>query len=214
MPTVSPRTRRKADRPGQVLEAALDSFLARGFAATRMEDIASRAGVSKGTVYLYYPSKEAIFKALVRASLIPTLERAESLLADATGSPTAQLRQILGLMGEVTANPRLVAIPKLVLAEAGNFPEMARFYRREVVGRFLALIERLLLRGMAAGEFRGMDPRPAARLFIAPVILTALWQTTFTPIEDDPLPPGAVLSLHTELFLRAIAAEPGTGTPR
>jgi AcrR family transcriptional regulator len=195
-----------------VLEAALDVFVARGFAATRMDDIAAHAGVSKGTIYLYYPSKQAIFEALVRANLIPTLERAEALLTAPGGSAAAKLRQILGFMGEAIANPRLVAIPKLVLTEAGNFPEMASFYRREVVGRGLALLESLLRCGIAAGEFHDIDPRPAARLFMAPVILTALWQTTFAPIEETPLSSGAVLSLHTELFLRAIVADPRKGT--
>jgi AcrR family transcriptional regulator len=202
------RSRRKADRPAEVLEAALAQFAARGFAATRMEDIAARAGVSKGTIYLYYPSKEAVFEALVRANLLPVLERAEALLAEPGASPTEQLQRILGLIGQVIGNPRLVAIPRLVLAEAGNFPDLARFYRREVVGRGLGVIEALLRRGIEAGEFRPLDPVPTARLFMAPVILSALWQTTFAPIEEAPLPADAVLRQHAELFFRAIAAAP------
>jgi AcrR family transcriptional regulator len=213
MASATPRPRRRDARPAELLAAALDTFAAKGFAATRMEDIAARAGVAKGTVYLYYPSKEAIFEALVREAILPNIARLEALVEAAppgAASAAAQLRLLIGAMGEVLGNPRIVAIPKLVLAEAGNFPELARFYRREVAERGLRLIEGILRRGVAAGEFRPLpDPRVAARLFISPVLVTALWQTTFAPHEDAPIPPAAVLAQHAETFLRGIAAEGG-----
>jgi len=209
-PPSATRARRKAERPAELLDAALDTFVAKGFTAARMEDIAARAGVSKGTIYLYYPSKQAIFEALVRRNIIPKLEGAEAMLV-ASGAPAEmQLRSLLEFMGQATADPRVAAVPKLVLAEAGNFPEMARFYRREVVGRGLGLIEGILGRGMGAGAFRRLDIRATARLFVAPVILSALWQTSFAPIEEEPDPPGPMLALHLDLFLAAIRAE---GTP-
>jgi AcrR family transcriptional regulator len=207
----APRARRKEARPAELLAAALESFVARGFAATRMEDIARRAGVSKGTVYLYYPSKQAIFEALVRESLVPGLERAEGLMARAPASAAARLRLVVSALGEILADPRRAAIPKLVVAEAGNFPDMARFYRREVVGRGIALIEGILARGVAGGEFRPVDPSLAARLFVAPVLMTAIWRTTFAPVEEAPVEPAAVLSLHLDLFLRAVSADPPDG---
>ncbi len=200
------RARRKADRPSEVLDAALDCFRERGFAATRMEDIAVRAGVSKGTVYLYYPSKQAVFEALVRANILPNLESAAASLVAHPGPASAQLRLMLDFVAQVTSNPRLVALPKLVLAEAGNFPDLAVFYRREVVGRGLAMLEGVLARGMAAGEFRPLPLTATARLFLAPLLLNALWQTTFAAQESAPLPPAELLALHAELFLRAIAA--------
>jgi len=206
-----PRGRRKADRSAEVLEAALEVFAQRGFAATRMEDIAERAGVSKGTIYLYHASKEAIFEALVRANLLPALERAALLLAEPGAPASAKLRRLLGMLGEVVMQARLVAIPRLVLAEAGNFPELARFYRREVVARLLGLVEALLASGVAAGEFRPLDPVPTARLFMAPVAFSALWQTTFAPLEAAPVPPAALLDLHAEMFFRGIAAGPAEG---
>jgi AcrR family transcriptional regulator len=206
-PTPTPRARRKADRPAELLEAALDTFVAKGFTAARMEDIAARAGVSKGTIYLYYPSKQAIFEALVRRNIIPKLEAAEAMLG-ASGLPApVQLRRLLEFMGRATSDLRIAAVPKLVLAEAGNFPDMARFYRREVVGRGLALIEGILRRGMESGAFRQLDTRATARLFVAPIILSALWQTSFAPIEDEPDPPEPMLALHIDLFLGAIGAE-------
>jgi AcrR family transcriptional regulator len=207
MATPRPRTRRKEARPAELLEAALDTFRAKGFAATRMEDIAARAGVSKGTIYLYYPSKLAIFEALVRANLLPNLDRMEAALAAFPGSAADGLRLVARSLAEVTAQPRLVAVPKLVLAEAGNFPELARFYRHEVVGRGLALVAGIISRGIAAGEFREVDPELAARLFFAPVILAALWQTTFAAIEESPVAPSELLSLHLDLLLRSLAPE-------
>ncbi|MBW6399000.1 TetR/AcrR family transcriptional regulator [Roseomonas sp. HJA6] len=202
-----PARRRKETRPAEVLDAALDTFRARGFAATRMEDIAARAGISKGTIYLYFPSKEAVFEALVRANIVPVIERLQVAMAEATGPATDRLRLLARTFAMVSADPRLVAIPRLVLAEAGNFPDMARFYRQEVVGRGLTLVTGILEHGVQAGEFRTLDAALAARLFLAPMVLGALWRATFAPIEDSPLPTEDLLALHLDLFLRAIAAE-------
>lgn len=202
-----PRQRRKEARPAELLEAALDTFRAKGFAGTRMEDIASRAGVSKGTIYLYFPSKEAIFEALVRNNLLPVIERLQVAMAAEPGPATARLGMLVKAFARATADPRLVALPRLVLAEAGNFPDMARFYREQVVGRGLALVADILEQGMEAGEFRRTDPLVTARLFLAPLVLSTLWRATFAAVEEAPLPTEAVLGLHLELFLRAIAAE-------
>lgn len=201
------RQRRKEARPAELLDAALDTFHRKGFAATRMEDIAARAGVSKGTIYLYYPSKEAVFEALVRANLVPRIERMQAIMTGTEGSATDRLRMLVAAFTQVAADARLAALPKLVLAEAGNFPELARFYRHEVIGRGLALVCGILERGMEAGEFRRLDPDVTARLFVAPMILAALWRTTFAPIEEAPLPPETLLAQHLDLFLRAIAPE-------
>ncbi|GGJ13553.1 TetR/AcrR family transcriptional regulator [Neoroseomonas lacus] len=202
-----PRQRRKEARPAELLDAALDTFREKGFAATRMEDIASRAGVSKGTIYLYFPSKEAVFEALVRSNLLPVIERLQAAMTTEAGSATARLGILVQAFSRVTADPRLVALPRLVLAEAGNFPDMARFYRREVVARGLALVAGILEQGMAAGEFRPLDPQLTARLFLAPMVLSALWRATFAAVEDAPLPTESMLGLHLELFLRGIAPE-------
>lgn len=202
-----PARRRKDARPAELLEAALDTFRARGFAATRMEDIAARAGVSKGTIYLYFPSKEAIFEALVTANIVPVIEGLQAAAAGSTCPASGRLRMLANAFAGITADPRLVAIPRLVLAEAGNFPDMARFYRKEVVGRGLAMVTGILEQGIAAGEFRPLDADLVARLFVAPMVLGALWRTTFSPIEEVPLRIPDLLAAHLDLFLRAIAAE-------
>lgn len=207
-----PRTRRKQARPAELLSAALDCFVEKGFAATRMDDIARRAGVAKGTFYLYFPSKEAVFEALVRETLLPRIAAVELSNTTAGLGAEAKLRAILSMLGQVLADPKLVAIPKLVLAEAGNFPDMARFYRREVIGRGQALLTALFREGVEKGEFRPLpDLEILARLFLGPIVLTALWQTTFAPVEDTPMPIDRLLSTHADLFLTAIKARPGTG---
>lgn len=206
------RTRRKDARPAELLAAALDCFVEKGFAATRMEDIARRAGVAKGTFYLYFPSKEAVFEALVRETLLPRIATLELSATMASLGAEAKLRAILSMLGQVLADPKLVAIPKLVLAEAGNFPDMARFYQREVIARGQALLTGLFREGVEKGEFRALpDMDIMARLFMGPVVLTALWQTTFAPVEQTPVPIDSVLSTHADLFLTAIKATTGTG---
>jgi len=202
-----PRTRRKEDRPAELLDAALETFRAKGFAATRMEDIAARAGVSKGTIYLYYPSKQAIFEALVRETLLPNLGRLEAAVAASPFGAAATLRLIAEAVAEIAGNPKLVGVPKIVLSEAGNFPDLARFYRTEVIGRGLGLVAGVIARGIEAGEFRRVDPEIAARLFFSPIILSALWQAAFAPIEEKPVPPATVIAQHLDTWLRGMAPE-------
>lgn len=206
------RSRRKQARPGELLAAALDCFVEKGFAGTRMEDIARRAGVAKGTFYLYFPSKQAVFEALVQESLLPRFAALEMGSRAAGGTASHRLRHLLANMVPIVTNPRIVALPKLVIAESGNFPDMARFYRQAVIGRALSLLGDLLREGVASGEFREMeDPEMTARLFMAPVLLAALWQASFAPVEETSLPADRLLATHADLFLRSIAADPGAG---
>lgn len=210
--TAPPRSRRKYARPGELLAAALDCFAEKGFAATRIEEIVRRAGVAKGTFYLYFPSKQAVFEALVREHILPQLDAMERMSRVPGQRAADRLRAILAGISLLIGNPRLVAIPKLVMAEAGNFPEMARFYRQAVVKRGLLLLGDIFRDGITMGEFRPMaDPEMTARLFMAPFLLATLLQTGFAAVEETPLSVETLLSTHAELFLRSICTEPGTG---
>lgn len=213
MAAPAPRRRDKDARPAELLAAALDVFRAKGFAATRMDDIAAQAGVSKGTIYLYFPSKQAIFEALVREKLVPNLARIEAALAASGARAPEKIRLVATALARVAEDPRILALPRLVAAEAGHFPDLARFYRQEVVARGLGLIGGIIAQGMDEGDFRRVEPEAAARLFMAPLIMTALWQNAFAPVEDAPIAPAAILSLHAELFLRGLAAETGRARP-
>jgi AcrR family transcriptional regulator len=203
--------RRKDARPTELLEAALLEFAEKGFAAARMEDIAARAGAAKGTLYLYFPSKEAVFEALVRAAIVPNIERAEALAAAHEGPVAPLLRQLVGLLGTVVRDSRLVVIPRLVIGELHKFPELARFYRAAVIDRGLGLIAAMHRRGVERGEFRPQDSDAVARLVVAPVLLMALWRTVFAPHDTAPFDPGPVLEAHVETLLRGLAAEPREG---
>lgn len=205
-------SRRKQARPAEIVAAALVLFAERGFAATRLDDVAVRAGVSKGTLYLYFDSKEELFKAVVRESIVPNLARIEALLAHYDGPTSELIRTMLDTIGTVVTTTRIGALPKLVIAEAGNFPDIARFYLEEVIHRGLGVIEAVLKRGIARGEFRDFDVGLSVRAVIAPVILLAIWKNSFERFEAAPLDARAYLANHLDILLRGIAApaaEPG-----
>jgi AcrR family transcriptional regulator len=203
----SPR-RRKDTRPAELLDAALDVFAEKGFAAARMEDIAARAGAAKGTIYLYFPSKEAVFEALVRSAVIPNLERAEALAAAHEGPVEPLLRRLMAAVVPVVRDSRLVFLPRLLIGELYKFPQLARFYRREVIERGLRLIARLHRRGVEGGEFRPQDSEAVAKLVVAPVLLLAVWRTVLAPHGDGPpLDPATVLEAHLEILLRGLRAD-------
>lgn len=207
------RQRRKAERPGEVLEAALDSIAATGFANVRMEDIARRAGVSKGTVYLYFPSKQALFEALVRHAMLPKLEEMGRLVESATESgldgakmdSATLLRRVLTAFPTVMADRRVLAIPRLVIAEAHQLPDIARFYKAEVVDRGHRLITGLLQRGVARGEFRPHDCATVARLALAPLLMGLIWRNSFEPATGESLDVDAMIGLHLDLLFQSLA---------
>jgi AcrR family transcriptional regulator len=196
--------RRKQARPAEILAAALECFRERGFTATRLEDVAARAGVTKGTIYLYYPSKEDLFKAVVRGELAPNIERLEAIL-DQPGPTAALLERLLETWVAVVASPVSV-IPKLVLAEAGNFPDLARFYLETVVHRGLSLIAAILRRGIERGEFRDIDVDHAVPCVIGPMLLTALWKHSLGPYDDRPMDAARVCRAHLDLLLHGLQA--------
>jgi len=200
--------RRKEARPAEIVAAALQLFADRGFAATRLEDVATIAGVSKGTVYLYFESKEQLFEAVVREAIAPNIDRAEALV-DTFEGPTAELiRALFEFMAGVLETP-LTGVMKLLVAESGNFPQLARLYADLVLRRVFGLLRRILERGVARGELRPLDLDTAVPLVIAPVLLLGLWKHSFGAHTDLALDRRAVLQAHAENLLRALAADPG-----
>ena len=195
--------RRKEERPGEILAAALETFVERGYAATRLDDVAKRAGVTKGTLYLYFPNKEELFKAVVRAALVPTLERVAEAAAQAQ-VPIATVMAGLFASFKALASSPVVGLPKLVLAESGNFPEIARFYHDEVVARGLAGIKALLDRGVASGEFRLIDTSLAAFCVAGPLLLALLWARTMGPVSGRTLDFEALSKVHLDLLLNGL----------
>lgn len=162
--------RRSQERPDELLDAALDLFIEQGFSATRVEDIATRAGLSKGAVYLYYPSKDAILEALVRRGIVPIVAAVEAMGEDSLPDPRQGIERIIGLIAGRIANPRLAAIPRIIIAEAGRYPHLAHMYRDEVIAKGLGTISRLIARGIESGAFRGVDPEVAVRSVAGPLV--------------------------------------------
>ncbi|MBN9543889.1 MAG: TetR/AcrR family transcriptional regulator [Alphaproteobacteria bacterium] len=198
--------RRKHARIPEILDAALACFAEKGFAGTRMDDIAARAGISKGTIYLYFDSKEAVFKALARQSIGAQLESVLTHVKAAQGSSAELLRFVIGTLGGFASTSDRVVLAKVLLAEAGNFPELAEFWRREIVDRGVSLFETIIRRGITRGEFRDVAPAHAARLCIAPVLLTILWRTVFAQFDETPYDYSGLIDAHLDTLLRGLAA--------
>ena len=173
--------RRKDARPGEILAAALELFVERGFAATRLEDVAQRAGVSKGTVYLYFDGKEELFKAVVRSGIVRAIEEAEQTVAGYEGSSAELLRALVAGWWQYIGSTKLSGIPKLMISEAQNFPELARFYYAEVIQRGSRLFETAIGRGIARGEFRPVNVDHTVRAVMAPLIMRTILQHSFLP---------------------------------
>ena len=171
-------TRRKEARPEEITAAALELFIERGYAATRLEDVAARAGVSKGTLYLYFANKEELFKAVVREGIVSPLKEFRGVIENYAGSTFDLLERLIRTWWELIGSTRLSGIPKLVMSEAQNFPEIARFYVDEVIRPGREALAALIQRGIARGEFRFLDPLHAGNLVFAPLLMIAMWRNS------------------------------------
>lgn len=208
---------RNESLPADLTAAALDLFVEKGFAATRLDDVAARAGVSKGTVYLYFRSKEELFKAVIRESIVPVLEEGEAIVAGHRGDSASLLRKVLASWWRLIGDTALAGVPKLMISEARNFPEVARFYHEHAIQRGRRLIVGVLERGVASGEFRPLDVNPAFDIIIAPLLLRAIWRVSMgaccgqEPLlslaegRDDAQP---FLDLHFDLLVSGLLKSP------
>ena len=197
--------RRKEARPEEILSAALEVFTDRGFAATKLEDVAKRAGVTKGTIYLYFDSKEALFKALIRETIVPVIAQGEALAQSFTGSARDLLEQLVREYWRLVGETTLVGIPKLMIAEASNFPELARFYYEEVVTRGHRLMAGVIQRGIKAGEFRPVNVMVAAKLAMSPLMHAVVARKAFSACMPEGFDVASYLNTHIDLYLHGIS---------
>jgi AcrR family transcriptional regulator len=197
-----PETRRQ-----EILDAALAVFAEKGFSAARMEDIARHAGITKGTPYLYFKSKEEIFKSLVEDALGPRVSELAQVAQDFEGSSADLVRVVLRGIGVFLRSSNRAVLPKIIIAETGNFPELARFYRDHVTNRMLAIFEGIITRGIARGEFRQIDPRHGGRLVFVPVMFTAIWLASFGTLDSEPYDYEGLIETHLDLILRGLARD-------
>ncbi len=197
--------RRKDARPQELLAAALDLFGEKGYASTRLEDVAKRAGVSKGTLYLYFENKEELFKAVVRENLVSAIGEAEDSIAEFDGHSADLLRQIMIGWWERVGATKSSAITKLMMAESGNFPELAKFYQEEVIARSTVMIRGMVERGIARAEFRPVDPALITQVLIAPVLTLMLWKHSIGPCDQSQLDPIAFLNVFLDMAVLGLA---------
>ena len=168
------RQRRKEARPQELLDAALDLFVERGYAATRCEDVAVRAGVSKGTLYLYYPSKEELLKEVIRHNVIHPIVEGEGLILGFEGPAPELLARVLRMWWERIGETRASGIVKLMTTEARNFPEVAQFYVDEVIAPSNRLLAQVIQRGVDRGEFRAVDLPEVVHALVGPLVFLVL----------------------------------------
>lgn len=205
VPTAPPRKRRRKDqRPGEITAAALDVFIEKGFAAARLEDVAERAGTAKGTIYLYFSSKEDLFEAVVRDAFAPVLDPVIAAIGNHTSSCEALLRFIIGTLYRELIGTKRREIMRLLIAEAGRFPRLVEFYHREAVGRGKALMGAVLARGVSTGEFRDCPATRHPEAVMGPAVLAAVWKLVFEEVE--PLNLETFMEAHLDLVLSGIRA--------
>jgi len=200
--------RRKEERPAEIIAAALAEFADRGFAGARLEDVAKRAGVSKGTLYLYFPNKDELFKAVVRETLIKNITETEGLVAAFPG-PTIDLMDIAltNIFRRIVLTD-LVFLPKLVIGEASRFPDITAFYFENVIQRMLRVMSAIVARGVARGEFRDM-PLEGLSAVIGPLLLAAVWRTVFAEHAPDSINVERLLAAHRDNIRRILLKDVG-----
>ncbi len=213
-PVRAKRERRKEARPGELIQAALELFVEKGFAATRSEEVATRAGVSKGTLFLYFPSKEDLLKAVITENLAGRFSEWNEEFETFEGSTADMLRYCTRVWWERVGATPVSGLTKLMLSEGNNFPELAAFYQREVVQPGHALMRRILRRGIDSGEFLPVDVDHAIYAVIAPMIFLFLVRHNATWVEDGTeLDPGRYIATQTEIAIRGLSLTPAAPPP-
>lgn len=200
------RERRKEARPGELLDAALDLFVEKGFAATRAEEVAARAGVSKGTLFLYFPSKEELFKAVVRENISGRFAEWNEEFDSFPGSTEEMVRYCMKVWWERIGSTRASGITKLIMSEARNFPDIAAFYQQEVIRPATELIQRILQRGVDRGEFRPLDADYATFSIVAPMIFLIMMKHSLGACapQDYPLDPERYMNSQLDIILKGL----------
>lgn len=203
----NPKWRRRSEaRPGEIVQAALEVFAEKGFAAAKLDEIAAKAGISKGALYLYFETKEDIFRAVVREAVAPNLDMVEAMLAQATLPFPDLLRLAVDRIVTVIGSSRIGAVAKLVIGESRNFPELARVWHDEVVSRALGAMSGALARAQERGDIRPGDPRIQAFSIVGPVLMGVIWQETFAPVGAPEVDLQALALQHCETVLTGLAS--------
>jgi AcrR family transcriptional regulator len=205
LPAGQPKFRRRpADRPAEILSAALEVFAERGFQAARLEEVARRAGVSKGALYLYFETKADLFRAVVTDAISPNIERTKAVASAEVPFEQAVRMGVGMLAGKVVTDRRITGVVKLVIAESRNHPELATIWHETVVEPGVQLLTGLITAAQARGEVRAGDPRLFAFGLMGPMVLSMVWRETFEPVGARPLDVVALAEQHLDTVLRGM----------
>ena len=207
------RQRRKEARPAELAAAALSLFIEKGFAATKLDDVAARAGVSKGTLYLYFDNKEALFRAVIEESVVPLFDASEALVEVLRDDPERLLRQTLLDWWHQFGATALGGTCKLMIAEAGNFPEVAQYYHDAVITRWMALLGRIIELGMEQGVFRRLDVETLRQLVFFPLLMQAVWKNSMGGCMAAKGMPDNYFDTYFDLIFRGLLVAPAESPP-
>ena len=200
--------RRKTARPSEIAAAALEVFAEKGYAGARLDEIAARAGISKGALYLYFETKEELFRAVVREAVTPNIDAARAMAEAFPGSFAQLAPLLLERVAQVATTSRVPAVVKMVIGESRNFPDLARVWHDTVVSQAIGLISGLVSRAQAKGEVRPGDPRLHALSLAGPLVVGILWQEVFVPVGAEPLDVSALAAQHAQTVLHGLLARP------
>ena len=207
--------RRKADRPGEIVAAALAVFAEKGFAAARLDEIARRAGVSKGALYLYFETKDDLFRAVVARAIAPNMQLLRAMVANHPGPIADLLRLLAERVGLLVETLPVGGVLKMVIGEARNFPELARVWHDDLVAHVLGALTEAIAAAQARGEVKAGDPRAYALQVIAPMLVGVIWRETFAPVGTEPFDLTALARQHIETLIEGLKIRaPTTGEAR
>lgn len=200
--------RRKAARPGEIVEAAFTVFGEKGFAAARLDDIAAKAGVSKGALYLYFETKEALFRAVVHDMVAPNVAALASFADSFPGTFAELIRMMLPRAAQVLTASGAGRVVKIVVGEGGNFPELARAWHDEIITPALGVIRRRIELAQASGELRPGDSRFCAYSLMGPMLLGIIWREVMEPVGAEAVDLESLARQHVDTILAGLLKEP------
>ena len=199
--------RRKADRPGEIVQAAMAVFAEKGFAAAKLDEIAGRAGVSKGALYLYFETKEDLFRAVVEQAIAPNIQQVRAMIAAHPGPFADLIRIVPERIAVIIETLPVGGVVKMVIGEAGNFPELARVWHDRLVVHALGAMCDAVAAAQGRGEVKPGDPRTFALQLIAPLLVGVIWRETFVPVGAPAFDLPAVARQHVETMLTGMLTE-------
>jgi AcrR family transcriptional regulator len=204
----APKFRRRADaRPDEVLDAAIALFADKGYAATTVQEIAAKAGLSKGAVYLYFPSKAAVLEGLVERAISPVAQTALSQLAKFSGDPRPLIAQVMKMFVARLRETDALAVPRIIVHEAVAAPEIAQMYRRAVLDKAVPALTALIAKGIEGGFIRRVDPELTVRSVVGPILVHLLLDEIFDLRPEGGLQLERLIDNHLTILLAGLAPE-------